>query len=61
MQSVEKIESFDFTAGGTYSDNCALQFITSTKKLKRYNILYLNLSFGTVQIHPVAVKSSKRQ
>jgi hypothetical protein len=29
--------------------------------LKRYNILYLNLSFGTVQIHPVAVKSSKRQ
>lgn len=32
MQSVEKIQSFDFTADGTYSDNCALQIITSTTK-----------------------------
>ena len=32
MQSVGKVQSFDFTAGGTYSDNFALQFTTSTKK-----------------------------
>jgi hypothetical protein len=34
MQSVEQIQSFDFTAGGTYSDNYVLQFITSTTKIE---------------------------
>jgi hypothetical protein len=32
MQNVEKIHYFDFTAGGTHSDNCALKFIANTTK-----------------------------
>jgi len=50
MQSVEKIQSFDFTVGGTYTDNCALQFITSTKKLKKYKILQLDFIFWNCAI-----------